>query len=241
MKPTLDIITITKDDFDGLLATIASTKKLRACSGVRQIVIDSSTELIAKKIKELVAEEDCVDYFWQEPSGISLAFNFGISNLNADWVWFLNGRDEVHSDLNANLLLQILVSSHAEIVMFELEFMQSRLRYPHPPIWTLWPPLYGNWVPHPATLLKVELFEKYGTFNKEFKIAMDLDLWMRLFTKDIVIDMISIPIILFDQNGLSSDAAPARREEKKIITRYLGTLIKMWLARGLHLFRALTK
>ena len=242
MKPTLDIITITKDDPQGLAATIASTRKLRTCPGVRQVIIDSSTEQQSAEIKMLVADEDGIDYFWQEPCGIACAFNLGISKLKAHWVWFLNGKDEVHPELDGNLLLQILMSSQAEILIFELELMQSGLRYKHPPIWALWPPAYGsgNWVPHPATMLKVELFEKYGTFNNEFKIAMDMDLWMRLFSQNIVIDMLSIPVALYDQHGLSSDGIRAIKEEKIIVRRYFGKLIKMWLARGIHLYRSLT-
>ena len=230
MKPTLDIVTITKDDVAGLAATIASTKKLRTCPGVRQIIIDSSIDLISQeKARELIGNEDCIEYFWQEPCGIALAFNLGISKLNANWVWFLNGRDEVHPSLNENFLLQILNSSQAEIFIFELELMQSRSRLQHPPIWALWPPLYGNWVPHPATLLKAELFEKYGAFNKDYKIAMDLDLWMRLFSQNIVIDMLSIPIALYDQHGISSNDNHARKEERKIVISHLGKLIKMWI------------
>jgi hypothetical protein len=54
MKPILDIITVTKDDLEGVAATILSTRKLRACLGVRQIIVDSSSGLISEKVKDLL-------------------------------------------------------------------------------------------------------------------------------------------------------------------------------------------
>jgi len=239
MKPTLDIITVTKDDLVGVAATIASTRKLRACAGTRQIVVDSSSEPVAAKVKELLVGENNLDYVWQEPDGIASAFNLGISRSTADWLWFLNGGDAVHPDLVESLLLQILDSTQAGIVIFELEYMQTRLRAGHPPLWALWPPMYGNWVPHPAAIISAKLFKQYGVFDTSYKIAMDADWWMRVFSKNVVVDMLSIPIVLYDQYGVSStNLVVTGKEAERIISGNIRMLARMWLARGAHLFRA---
>jgi glycosyltransferase involved in cell wall biosynthesis len=240
MKNILDIITVTKDDPEGLAASIASTAKLRSLAGVRQIVIDSSSKSIADEIKVRLSGENNLEYVRQNPCGIAKAFNLGIERSNAEWLWFLNGRDEAHPKLNAELLLQILSASQAGVIVFELEWMQSGNRQIHPPIWALWPPIYGNWVPHPATLIRSGLFEQYGDFNPDYHIAMDGDLWFRLFSKNITVDMLSVPIVLYDETGISSTATvETGKEAKKLILDNLGMLIKMWLARGLHLGKAL--
>lgn len=239
MPAFLNIITVTKDDLEGVEATIASTRKLRACSGVRQIIVDGSVEPLQRKVQELLVGEENVDYLWQKPNGIAHAFNQGISGSDAGWVWFLNGRDEAHPDLDAGLLLQILNASNSEIIICELDYMQSGLRHRHPPLWDLWPPLY--WVPHPATIIKRRLFDQYGFFSQEFKIAMDGELWMRFFSKDISINMISIPIALYDQYGVSSDSQNVEREVDKIIVRYFGFLAKLWLKRGFRLIKGLMR
>jgi glycosyltransferase involved in cell wall biosynthesis len=239
MKPILDIITVTKDDLDGVAATVVSTRKLRACAEIRQIVVDSSGEPVAAKIRELLAHEQNLDYFWQEPGGIASAFNLGIKHSTADWFWFLNGGDAVHPDLAENLVLQILDSTQAGIVIFELEYMQTRLRSKHPPLWALWPPMYGNWVPHPATIISAKLFAQYGVFDTSYRIAMDADWWMRVFSKDVVVDMLSIPIVLYDQYGVSStNLIDTGKEAERIFFNNFRRLVKMWLARGAHLFRA---
>ena len=38
----------------------------------------------------------------------------------------------------------------------------------------------GNFIPHPATFIERELFEKVGKFDTGLKYAMDYDLWLRL-------------------------------------------------------------
>lgn len=239
MKTLLNIITVTKDNLDGIAASIASTRKLRSSIGVRQIVVDSSGETVAARVKALLAGEENLDYVWQAPDGIASAFNLGINHSSADWLWFLNGGDAVHPDLAESLLVQILQSTQAGIVIFELEYMQTRSRIGHPPLWTLWPPLYGNWVPHPATLIRAKLFEQYGMFDTSYKIAMDADWWMRVFSQNVVVDMLSIPIALYDQYGVSStNITVTGKEADRIFSNNFRVLVRMWLNRGAHLFRA---
>jgi hypothetical protein len=240
MQTLLTIVTITKDDLEGVAATIQSSRKLRGCPGVRQIIIDGSDVQVQQKVQALIIGEENIDYLWQEPRGIAQALNQGVNSSNSEWIWFLNGRDEAHPDLDAHFLMRILCVTQSEIIICEIESMQSGLRHKHPPLWAVWPPLH--WVPHPATLIRRELFYRYGLFNKEFNIAMDGDLWVRFFTKDISIDMLSIPISLFDQHGISStDTANVMREADKIVINNFGLLFKLWFTRGLYFFTALRR
>jgi hypothetical protein len=228
----LTIITVVKDDVDGLESTLRSTKGLRAQSRVGQIVVDSSAEPLREKIQSLTLRESNVDYLWQPPSGISAAFNLGLSAAKSDWVWFLNSRDEMHPSVDPLIFLNILSSSKAEVIIFELEFMQSRTRYVHPPMWALWPPVLF-WVPHPATVVKRHLFEKYGRFKEEFRIAMDGEMWYRLFSQNVVVDMLSIPLTMYDEGGLSRrQKTETAKEGMKIIRRYLPMMVRMWINNG---------
>lgn len=40
--------------------------------------------------------------------------------------------------------------------------------------------LKGNFIPHPATFVRRELFERVGRFDETIKYAMDYDMWLRL-------------------------------------------------------------
>ncbi len=241
MKPVLNLITITKDDLDGVAATIRSTKNIRANLGVRQIIVDSSSQQVADNMRELLHNEENIEYIWQEPSGIAGAFNLGIKGLDSQWVWFLNGRDEVHPKLDEKLLLQILDSTQADVLIFQIEYMGGRLkRKRNPPLWALWPPMYPNWVPHPGTFIKTELFKQYGVFDPAFKIAMDTDLWMRLFSEKVTVDMLSIPVTLYDIQGVSAtDSVSTDKEVQQIFRKNIGRILNWWIATGIHLLKTL--
>ena len=240
MKIMLDIITVTKDDFDGVVSTINSTQNLRAGNEIGQIIVDSSGEKTQEKIKELIKAGQSIEYVWQEPSGIARAFNRGLTASRAEWVWFLNGRDEVHPDLDPHNFLHTLKASKADAIIFELERMQSRTRYKHPPLWAVWPPVFF-WIPHPATIVRRQLFEQYGLFNEKFKIAMDGEIWFRFFSKkDVIVDLLSLPIALYDESGMSStQRRKTAREGVKIILSNLRMLLKIWFISGIKIFAAL--
>jgi SAM-dependent methyltransferase len=238
----LDIITVTKDDPSGVAATVASTRKLRTHVGVKQIIVDSSSELTAKEIKASLATEQNLTYLWQKPAGIAAAFNLGIQASNAKWAWFLNGRDEVYPGLDTDMLLRLLGASQAEVMIFQIEYMGGKLnRAKHPPLWALWPPLYPNWIPHPGTFIRQSLFEQYGVFDTNYKIAMDGDFWIRLFSKDTTVDILSIPVVLYDLNGVSAtDHSVRDKEARRIFRRNIGVFALKWLSRGWHLLKSYT-
>lgn len=147
----LNIITVTKDDIEGLKKTITSTKKIREEFNIYQIIVDSSIGENKKEVINYLQNEKNTKYYWQEPSGVAAAFNFGLKNAEADWIWFLNGGDEVHDCFDAGFFLNLLSHSNSDAIVFQIEYAQSSLIPRHPQMWALWPPLL-SWIPHPSTI-----------------------------------------------------------------------------------------
>jgi glycosyltransferase involved in cell wall biosynthesis len=239
MGNQLDIVTVTKNDLEGIHNTVKSTSKFRATGRVRQIIIDSSGKELAAELNEILKNENAIEYAWQEPSGIAAAFNLGLKIAKGEWVWFLNGRDEIHPHADPENMFFLIDKSKADAIIFELEYMQSRTRYKHPPLQALWPPAF-NWIPHPATLLRRDMFQRYGQFDEHLQIAMDGDLWFRFFGTEAVVDMLSIPITLYDEQGVSS----LRRQEmasemEKILRKNLWSIMRIWLGNGKSIFDAI--
>lgn len=236
---SLDIITVTKDDAEGVAQTIRSTAVLRTIPGVRQVVVDGSGAEEAVLVRELAAGQPNVEYRWRKPAGISNAFNEGIAGSRAEWLWFLNGRDVVHPNFDVDLLLKLLGSTKADALIGQIDYMQSRRTVRHPPLWKQWPPLY--WLPHPATIMKRDLFVRFGMFSDDFRIGMDGELWLRVFSKQVVVDMLSVPFAVYDEEGLSSRTARREtvREVDRMVVRHLPALFRIWLGQGFYLFRAL--
>lgn len=235
----LEIITITKDDYDAICQTVSSTRELRL-RDVEQTVVDGSRQEVSDRIAQFLADEVNVRHVRQEPCGIASAFNAGLGGCRSEWVWFLNGGDLVHPGLDAPLLVSILKSSRSDAIIFDMEMMQTAARTRHPPLWGVWPPLY--WVPHPSTLVRRRLFEMHGEFDPDFRIAMDGEMWVRLFSKETLVDLISIPISVYDQNGVSNThLAQVQREADMIVNRSFPLLFRIWLERGSYLFKAVRR
>jgi len=235
----LNIITVTKDDIEGLKKTIKSTKNIREEYDVCQIIIDSSTSENKDKIINYLQNEKNIQYYWQKPSGIAAAFNFGLKNAEADWVWFLNGGDEVHDSLDSEFFLNLLSRSSSDTIIFQIESVPSSLVPRHPQMWASWPPLL-SWIPHPSTITKRYLYNRYGMFNESLNIAIDYEYWIRCFSQDVIVDLISIPIAKFDQTGSSFGSnRPTKTEVRKIIIKYMWLILKKWFVNGLILLRAL--
>jgi len=242
----LDIITISKNNLEGILLTIESTKPLREQGAARQIIIDGSDSKTSHQIQDAIHGEKHVSYIFQQPSGISAAFNLGLDHSDAQWVWFLNCGDAIHPAMTPALLLDILRTSSADAIVFQIEKRQSHFTPPHPPMSELWPTV-SSWVPHPATILRRRLFTTYGRFREEYTIAMDYEMWLRLFSKDVVVDLISMPIAMYDEGGISStNKRDASREILRIlmvhgITLLKGLLYNVWMILrtvGLRIFRS---
>lgn len=238
MNNHLDIITITKDDLDGISNTIKSTEILRTIHGVRQIIVDSSNLDVQEKIKEVLVHEKNIEYVWQKPAGIASAFNTGLDLSQSEWVWFLNGGDQAHPALEPDKLLYILEQSKAEAIIFEFEFMQSLTKYKIPPLWAVWPPVF-YWIPHPSTIIRRDLFKRFGQFKEKYKIAMDGEIWFRFFSKNVIVNMLSIPIALYDESGISSTQEKKKaREGEQIIRANIWMLVRIWLVNGIKIFAA---
>jgi glycosyltransferase involved in cell wall biosynthesis len=222
----LNIITVTKDDFEGFLKTIGSTRLFRENSDVLQIIIDSSSGIDKEKIFDMAALEKNILYKWQEPSGISNAFNFGLEISTADWIWFLNGGDILSEELDTKLFLNILSRSDADAIIFQTEYIQAGKKLKNPPLWALWPPLL-SWIPHPSTIVRRDIYRKFKGFDKNLKLAMDYEFWIKCFSNNVTVDLISIPIVKFDQLGASMEQNKITRAEvRKVIRRYFWVILK---------------
>jgi len=231
----LTIVSVTKDDFEGIQKTIQSTRELRKNPLVEQLVIDSSNSETASRMQEFLASEQGVRYFYQPPEGISQAFNLGLCEALGQWFWCLNGGDELHNNCPLPLFESLMQNSLADALIFEMESIKGISQ--RPAFFTLWPPVF-NWVPHPATLVKTTTLATLGGFREDFKIAMDVELWLRLLASDARIDMISIPLSRFAPGGLSSQTPKTAAEIRKAMWLHKKLLFQCFFESGHKVYRA---
>lgn len=223
----LTIITITRNDYRGLSKTLKSTTILRSVSGITQLVVDSSDQPTSRRVRALCLSQAQVKYVYQPRQGIASAFNLGLHHSRSRWLWYLNGGDCYNHHLDHHFFVNILSCSQADLIIFTLHHPKA-LR---PPISKFWPPL-ANWVPHPASIINRRQLLQLQGFDSQFSAAMDGELWLRLFSTNRQVDLISLPLTSFDPGGISSNQSLISKENVMIYKKHWRLLLRTWLVSG---------
>jgi glycosyltransferase involved in cell wall biosynthesis len=107
--------------------------------------------------------------------------------------------------------------------------------------WT--PPRYSyaqllkrNFIPHEATFVRRELYERAGGFSQEWKYGMDYDMWLRLGRLSEPVQLDEVLAVFREHPGSVSTAnpMPGFREDFRIRMRHAGHNPLAWLHHGLR-------
>ncbi len=170
----ISVVTIVYNDAEGLRKTIQSVIG-QEYANLEYIVIDGgSTDGTVEVIKEF---SDVIKYWVSEPDeGISDAFNKGVKAATGDWVGLLNADDEYCTG-TLNYVGEL--NSHADVLYGKMETLEKGVST-------------GVYVPnherleedmticHPATFIRKIAYDKYGVYRKDFRLAMDYELLLRM-------------------------------------------------------------
>jgi len=177
------IITATKNAVDQIENTIKSVRAQENIN-LEHIIIDSvstdSTLDIIKKYQEtykllLKSEPD---------DGISDAFNKGLKICTGDWIIFLGAGDKfIHSTVLSDMAVELAKRPKSLVVWGNIIFIDD--------IGKIGETVSGKFpkrrlrrymcMPHQATFQNKKLFEEYGLFSNNIKVAMDYDILLRCF------------------------------------------------------------
>lgn len=226
-SPLLSLVTITKDDPVGLARTLASGARLRA-AGAEHLVVDGSA--VVDESPATIAGAEGVRWMARPARGVADAFNTGIAAARGEWVWCLNGGDHVDPRLSASVLLDLLARTQADLLIGGLTYEGEATPRPHPPAQLRWPPV-RSWIPHPATLVRRSLFERFGGFDEQYAIAMDYEWWLRVIPTGVGVDVLSVPFAVFAPGGMSQrpEMLPRiQREQRRALRRHFGSSLRAW-------------
>lgn len=213
----LTIISVSRDDPDGLARTLRSVEK-QSIQPAEVVVVRCGTsvsvDLSGFEIARLI---ECPD----PGRGIAAAFNTGLSAAGASWVMFLNGGDELR-EASALETLSDTAHSGGESLHIVGGFACSSLgdRVPVARPRTLRDNLYLS---HQASIFRRELFASVGEFDVSYYIRMDLD-WLARYGDRYGgdgVQFIDVLLVRYELDGVSS-----RRwllfyiEELRVLLRY---------------------
>lgn len=230
-RDLLSIITISRNDRSGLVRTHQSLSKFLPF-GIEHVIVDGSDGAM-NHCPDLSLQADST-YIRQAGQGISNAFNEGLNRSSGDWVWFLNGGDAVHEDLDPAWLLSLLAQTRSNVVLGAVQFDGESTPRPMSLIKQQWP-LVVCWPLHPAAIVRRKVLLEAGGFDQRWRVAMDYDLWFRILNRYNRVDVISVCLARFDTKGISERPETrrlAQREAAQVLLLHTGTVLRdlIWLA-----------
>lgn len=174
----LTVVSVVKDDPDGLAQTLASIPQT---PDVEIVVIDGSTDTAA--IQHSVGSRK-VSYLWTQPEGVYPAMNSGITHATGEYVYFLNAGDTLIDD-QLTPVLQLLREQgpawfYAYVAMADLAG-----RPVSTPRWSYDAEARhafsrGLFPCHQGTIVRRDLLDRLGGFDISYRIVADYELFLRL-------------------------------------------------------------
>ena len=217
----LSIITINLNNNEGLQKTIDSVLN-QTYKNYEHIIIDGgsidgSVEVI-KKYKN-----NRLKWISEKDNGIYNAMNKGILKSSGVYLLFLNSGDFLYSPqvlenvfnntLDADLIcfsLKIELLDKNESIIHSIKNNKITNRY-----------IFYQPILHPSTLIKRELFVKFGLYDESFKIAGDYEFFVRVIKNKVKYLIEPLVLSVFNNQGISSSQLELVNDENmKIRKRY---------------------
>ena len=211
--------------------TAIESVRSQTYKNIEYIVVDG---LSADKSMEIIkSNSDNIDIIISEKdTGIYNALNKGIINSTGDIIGLLHSDDFFYENKTLEKIVEIFETTDADVVyangMYVDENDVSKVKriYRSNTLKKIY--FYFGWIPlHTTIYVKKEIFEKYGLYKENFKIASDYEISLRWFTNN------AIKKVFFDEwvvkmrlGGKSTDFKQQKvksSEDLRIIYQY-----KLW-------------
>ena len=218
MTPILSIITINRNNAEGLRKTIESvlSQEYITPDQLEYIIIDgASSDDSVKVINEYLNNSkysNKISYWISEPdTGIYNAMNKGIKKATGEYCLFLNSGDWL---VNGNVIASSIVKfDETNIISGKLLFSDGQLIIPNnnPTIFDF----INGYLPHPSTFIKTKLL-KENLYNEEYKIISDhIFFFEEIVLKNVSYRTIDLLITEFDCDGISCNNGSLNQIEKE--------------------------
>lgn len=189
---------------------------------IEYIVVDGGSSDDTLKIIERNRKH--IDILISEPDeGIYDAMNKGIKVATGDIVGILNSDDFFSSDESIKYIAKGF-SSEVDAVYGDLKYVKQYKpdllsRVYSSAGFKLWKVRFGFMVPHPTFYARKHLFEKYGYYKLDYRVAADFELMVRFFLNGIKFRRIDKMLVSMREGGISSSGLKWRIHQNAEIVR----------------------
>lgn len=221
----ISIITPTFNSASSIQETVKSVIS-QTYRDFEHIIVDNmSTDGTVDLIKGMYRNagiEKQLKIITEKDTGISDAFNKGITNSSGEIIGILNSDDILYDEsvlslINTTLSQTGKLIAHGNI-FFEDHVFGSNLRFP------LRDRILGVGFNHPGMFIMGAVYKRIGLYNTEMRYAMDIDFFLRLQKEyeniEQVSSYINYPLVIMKAGGASW------KNEVKALKEVKSSLIK---------------
>lgn len=203
----LSIITVCFNSQSTIKRTIESVLN-QNYSNIEYLIIDGgstdNTLNIVNSYKSKIAF--CIS---EKDNGIYDAINKGIINATGDIVGVLNSDDVFYDDQVVSKIANAFDSNiNLDSIIGDIVFLNNKQEVHRKYSASNWNPkkfAWGMMPPHPTFYCKKSIFEKFGFYRTDFKIAADYELMMRfLLVKKITYKYLPMVFVKMSLGGAST-------------------------------------
>lgn len=185
----ISLITVTYNSEATIANTIESVLK-QSHKDIEYMIIDGcSNDDTLKILKYYEAMfKDRMHIISEPDKGIYDAMNKGISMVTGELIGILNSDDYYTSDDVLSTIANFFKHNDAEAIYGDIHFINDKnpdkcVRYYSSAFFRPWLLRFGFMPAHPSFYVRREVYEKYGLYSLDYKIASDYDMMVRLFHK----------------------------------------------------------
>jgi len=165
---------------------------------IEYIIIDGGSNDGTNEI--IINNIDKVDkYISENDEGLYDAINKGIEISTGDIIGILNSDDTFSSNDVVSLIVKCFEENEIDVLFGDIAFVGGDYSIKRKYSSKYWKPSllkYGYMPAHPTFYCRKELFNRYGNYSLNYKIAADFELIARFFTKNRDIKYLYIPYIM---------------------------------------------
>ena len=241
----VSIITVCYNSARTLQETIESVLS-QTHPDIEYIVVDGGStdetptiiETYRNRIARVISEPD---------KGLYDAMNKGIAAASGEWVGILNS-DDIFA--HENVIKEILntLNPSTEAVCTDVHIFkntpQNIVRRYRCTRWKPWMFRIGHQPPHPGFFVKKSCYERYGTFDLQFKRAADFELLLRFIAvHKINVKFLPYTSVLMRSGGSSQQGlkaiSEANREDHQALRKhgYFSAVPLIWCKYFLKIFQ----
>lgn len=198
--PLVTVVTATFNALAGLRETVASVAA-QTFGSVEHVIVDGGSSDGTQDY--LASLGDRVRWISEADDGIADAMNKGIAMAWGEYVLVLHAEDRFFKSDSLQTIVPFL-SKSADIVSCDIFIEEAgNLRLLRSTDGGLHGLLHTP-VPHQGVLCRRNLFEKIGNFDRQYRIAMDYEWFLRAIAAGIKIQTTSLPLSIMPATGISA-------------------------------------